>query len=47
MPRMWVMLCHAQAYELWTDQNYAPELDGLERARAQQAIAEWKPDVMQ
>jgi hypothetical protein len=47
MPRMWVMLCPVNAYELITDQTYKPELRGLERHEAQSPIAEWKPDVMQ
>jgi hypothetical protein len=47
MPRMWVMLCAENAYELITDQTYKPELDGLERFRAQEPIAQWKPDVME
>jgi hypothetical protein len=47
MPRMWVMLCRVNAYELWIDQTYRPELQGLERHEAQRGIAEWKPDVMQ
>jgi hypothetical protein len=44
---MWVMLCRENTYELWTDQNYAPELQGLERFRAGEPIAEWKPGVME
>ena len=47
MPRMWVMLCRENTYELMTDQTYEPQLRGTERARAQESIAEWKPDVMQ
>jgi hypothetical protein len=47
MPRMWVMLCRENTYELMTDQTYEPELRGLERHLAQQPIAEWKPDVME
>lgn len=47
MPRMWVMLCPENAYELWTDRMFKPELQGMERFHAQAAIAEWKPDVME
>jgi hypothetical protein len=47
MPRMWVMLCRENAYELITDRTYKPELDGLERVRAQDPIASWKPPSMQ
>jgi hypothetical protein len=47
MPRIWVMLCRENAFELWTDQTYEPELQGLERFRAAEPIAEWKPDVME
>ena len=47
MPRMWVMLCHENAYELMNDRTYAPDLQGMERALAESPIAEWKPDVME
>ena len=47
MPRMWVMLCPTNAYELWVDPTLRPELDAEERVRAQDSIADWKPDVMQ
>jgi hypothetical protein len=47
MPRMWVMLCRENAFELATDQTYNPELQGLERHSAYEPIAEWKPDVME
>ena len=48
MPRMWVMLCPTNAYELWADPDptLRPELDAEERVRAQMPIADWKPDVM-
>ena len=47
MPRLWVMLCRENTYELMTDQTYEPELRGLERHLAQKPIVEWKPDVME
>ena len=47
MPRMWVMLCHKNAYEVWTDEAYRAELDTSEQVRARTPIAQWKPDVMQ
>jgi CheY-like chemotaxis protein len=46
-PRMWVMLCRANTYELMTDQTYKPELVGLDRHLFQEPIAEWKPDVVE
>lgn len=48
MPRMLVMLCRKNAYELLiNDETYKPELSGMERYRAMMPIAEWGPDVMQ
>ena len=47
MPGMRVMLCRANAYELITDQAFAPELGGLERHQAQRPIAEWRPSVIE
>jgi hypothetical protein len=46
MPRLWVMVCPKEAFELMTDLNFKPELDGLERWKAQEALVEWKPEVM-
>jgi len=47
MPKLWVMICHKGAFDLMTDDNYKPELTGLERWEAQKPIIQWKPEVMQ
>jgi hypothetical protein len=47
MPRMEVRLCRKNTYELMYDEAYKPELQGLERVRAQMPIVEWIPDVME
>ncbi len=46
MPRLWVMICPKQAFELMTDEGFKPELTGLARWEAQRPLVEWKPDVM-
>ncbi len=46
MPRLWVMICRKEAFELMTDANFKPELTGLARWEAQRPLVEWKPDVM-
>ena len=45
-PKVWVMICPKEAYELMTDQDYKPELQGEARAIAQMPIIDWKPEVM-
>jgi hypothetical protein len=47
MPKLWVMVCPKGAFELATDDNYKPELTGLDRWDAQKPIAQWKPEVME
>ena len=44
-PRMLVMLCRKNAFELINDETYEPELSGPERHGAAMPIAEWVPDV--
>lgn len=46
MPKLWVMICPEGAFELMTDQNSRPELQGEARYLAQKPITEWKPEVM-
>jgi hypothetical protein len=46
MPRLWVMVCRKNAYELMTDNDFMPELRGRERFDAMDAIVEWKPEVL-
>ncbi len=46
MPKLWVMICPKNAFEIMTDDNYRPELKGEARFYAERPIAEWKPDVM-
>jgi hypothetical protein len=47
MPRLWVMVCPKQTFELKTDRSFKPELQGEARWNATQPIAEWKPEVME
>lgn len=46
MPRLWVMICQKGAFELITNPNSQPELQGEARFLAEKPIAEWKPEVM-
>lgn len=46
MPKLWVMICQKGAFELITDPNSKPELQGEARFLAERPIVEWKPDVM-
>ena len=46
LPKLWVMICQKEAYELRTDQSYKPELTGEARWIASMPIIDWKPDVM-
>lgn len=46
MPRLWVMVCPKEAFELMTDDDFRPELQGLARYKAHEALVEWKPEVM-
>ena len=40
MPKLWVMICRAGAYEMWTDPQIETTSEGL------QTLVQWKPDVM-
>jgi hypothetical protein len=46
MPRLWVMICPREAFELMSDARFRPELSGTARWEAQRPLAEWKPDVL-
>lgn len=46
MPKLIVMICPKGAFELMTDQNYKPELQGEARFLAEKPIVEFKPEVM-
>ena len=46
MPKLWVMICQKGAFELITDRNYRPELQGEARFNAERSIVDWKPEVM-
>jgi hypothetical protein len=46
MPKLWVMVCAKGAFDLMTNDDYKPELTGLERWEAQKPITDWKPEVM-
>jgi hypothetical protein len=48
MPRMWVMLCRENTFELMLDKTYESELEVQERySPFVRPIAEWKPSVME
>ena len=47
LPKVWVMVFPAGAYDLMTDSVYKPELSGEARWNATKPIAEWKPEVME
>lgn len=47
LPKIWVMVCPAGAYDLLSDSAYNPELSGEARWNATKPIAEWKPEVME
>ena len=47
MPRLWVMVCPKGAFELMTNSESRPELQGEARFLAERPIAEWKPKVME
>lgn len=46
LPKMWVMICPKDAFELMIDKDYKPELSGEARAKATLPIIDWKPEVM-
>ncbi len=46
MPKLWVMICQKGAFELMTDPESRPELQGEARFLAERPITEWKPEVM-
>ena len=46
MPKLWVMVCPKEAFELATNPDYKPELKGEARWNATGPIIDWKPEVM-
>lgn len=46
-PKLWIMVCQKDAYEIMTDPNYKSELQGEARFNAEKAITEWKPEIME
>lgn len=46
MPRLWVTICQKGTFELMTNPNSRPELQGEARYLAEKPIIEWKPEVM-
>jgi len=46
-PKLWVMVCRKEAFEIMTDSNYKPELQGEARYNAEKPIIEWKPEIME
>ena len=47
MPKLWVMICPKEAFEVATNPDYKPELNGEARAKAKYPIIDWKPEVME
>jgi len=47
LPKLWVMICPKEAYDLWIDSSYKPELWGEARLNAMMPIIQWKPEVME
>lgn len=47
MPKLWVMICNKNSFELQTNSNFKPELTGEARWLASQPIEEYKPDVIE
>lgn len=47
LPRLWVMICPKNAFDVQTDENYKPELTGEARWIAFAPIKDWKPEVME
>ena len=47
LPKLWVMICPRNAFELWTNDSYRPELTGEARFLAYRPIIDWKPAVME
>ncbi len=45
-PKIWVMICPKNAYEIETNPNFRPELTGEARFLAFRPIKEWEPEVM-
>lgn len=46
MPGLWVMICPKNAFELMTNPESRPELQGEARFLAERPIIDWKPEVM-
>lgn len=47
LPKLRVMICKKGAFELMTDLNSKPGLDGIARWNAEKPIVEWKPEIME
>ena len=47
MPKMQVMIFTKESRRLWTDNDYKPELDGLERHKARKPVVHLKPKVIE
>ncbi len=46
LPKLWVMVCKKGAFNLMSDSNNKPELQGEARFLAEMPIIEWKPEIM-
>jgi hypothetical protein len=47
MPKLLVWICPREAFELMTDSNFKPELDGMARFNAERPRAKWTPEIME
>jgi len=46
MPKLWVRICPSGAFEIETNKDHRPELQGEARRNAAKSIIEWKPEAM-
>jgi len=46
MPKLWVMICPKNAFEIAVNTDYRADLPGEARWKARAPIDDWKPEVM-
>lgn len=46
MPKLWVIICSKDAFNIMNFPDFRPELSGEARYLAKAPITEWKPDVI-
>jgi len=47
LPKIWVMVCRRNSYDLWFNSDFKPELKGESRWEITKPIIEWKPKIME